>query len=105
MKLEMKARGVFGMSALLAILTALITVTLYASNMRSDIDYQYERIQDTENKIEKIEINCETTKNEFLDSLENERIDRKDEYTQIQIKLAEIDTHLIYIRNALSEKD
>ena len=105
MKLEMKARGVFGMSALLAILTALITVTLYASNMRSDIDYQHGHIQDIENRIEKIEINCEATKKDFLDSLEKERADRKDEYTQIQIKLAEIDTHLIYFRNALTDKD
>ena len=101
----MKARGVFGMSALLAILTALITVTLYASNMRSDIDYQYERILNAEEKIELIVSNCETTKKDFIEALEAERIDRKDEYTQIQIKLAEIDTHLVYIREALTNKE
>ena len=101
----MKARGVFGMSALLAILTALITVTLYASNMRSDIDYQYERILNAEEKIELIVSNYETTKKDFVEALEAERIDRKDEYTQIQIKLAEIDTHLVYIREALTNKE
>ena len=101
----MRARGIFGISTLFAILTALITVTLYASNMRSDIDSQCKQIQNAEEKIELIVSNCETTKKDFVEALEIERIDRKDEYTQIQIKLAEINTHLVYIREALTNKE
>ncbi len=104
MEVQMKARGVFGISTLFAILTALITVTLYASSMRNDIDYQAQKIEVTERRIEQIQSSCVEMQKDFKQSMDSEISARKDEYTQIQIKLSEIDTHLIYIKQALMEK-
>lgn len=101
----MKARGVFGISTLFAILTALVTVTIYASSMRADVYHTAEKAAANTQKIEAVIINCAETQKTFQNALESEREDRKDEYTQIQIKLSEIDTHLIYIRKALEKGD
>lgn len=42
---------------------------------------------------------------DLKEDLEKEKLDRKDEYTAIQIELAKIDTNLLYIKKALKIKE
>ena len=105
MKLEIKARGIFGISTLFAILTALITVTLYAGNIRTDLDYTTEKAHANEARIEAVLEECTRSKVLLMNALTEEVSNRKNEYTEIQVKLAEIDTHLLYIREAITDKE
>lgn len=82
-----KSKGFLTLTAVLAVVTSIVTVSIWAGGLERDVKSHEAAITSLETRVEK----------------ESEA--RKDEYTRIQIKLSEIetklDTNLTYIVKAM----
>jgi len=98
-----KASTPFLISFLIATVTIVVSVSLYAGALRSDVDYSIEGFYSLSQIVEENQKGSDVSRQDLLDKIDDEKESRKQEYTEIQVELAEIGTHLIYIRNYLEK--